>query len=196
MVVAERAGYLWCRFFFLMIRRPPRSTLFPYTTLFRSSRRDDRHPLYGSPRLAVVRGAEHDVVGLATRSEPAVGPSDVHLPAPVNLRRGQAGAVTHVGGAVGDDRGDREGTRVAHATVRRDEGLQTIGGDGHDHGAIRLHDRLTPHDRGAWNRRGGPGCPAVGGPAHLQRVALEEGVPLDGAVAVEEAGGGRVPGVP
>src|SRR3989442_11816614 len=24
------------RFFFLMIRRPPRSTLFPYTTLFRS----------------------------------------------------------------------------------------------------------------------------------------------------------------
>src|SRR3712207_6859114 len=27
-------------FFFLMIRRPPRSTLFPYTTLFRSSRRD------------------------------------------------------------------------------------------------------------------------------------------------------------
>src|SRR3712207_7359743 len=25
-------------FFFLMIRRPPRSTLFPYTTLFRSSK--------------------------------------------------------------------------------------------------------------------------------------------------------------
>src|SRR5205809_7872394 len=27
----------FCLFFFLMIRRPPRSTLFPYTTLFRSS---------------------------------------------------------------------------------------------------------------------------------------------------------------
>src|SRR3712207_7587150 len=27
-------------FFFLMIRRPPRSTLFPYTTLFRSDVRD------------------------------------------------------------------------------------------------------------------------------------------------------------
>src|SRR3712207_7497055 len=27
--------------FFLMIRRPPRSTLFPYTTLFRSVRRRD-----------------------------------------------------------------------------------------------------------------------------------------------------------
>src|SRR2546430_11108776 len=28
--------YVSCFFFFLMIRRPPRSTLFPYTTLFRS----------------------------------------------------------------------------------------------------------------------------------------------------------------
>src|SRR3712207_7493046 len=27
-------------FFFLMIRRPPRSTLFPYTTLFRSADKD------------------------------------------------------------------------------------------------------------------------------------------------------------
>src|SRR5258707_13778594 len=30
------ALYLPILFFFLMIRRPPRSTLFPYTTLFRS----------------------------------------------------------------------------------------------------------------------------------------------------------------
>src|SRR3989440_7115285 len=29
-------SYLFSFFFFLMIRRPPRSTLFPYTTLFRS----------------------------------------------------------------------------------------------------------------------------------------------------------------
>src|SRR5688572_31123267 len=29
-------------FFFLMLRRPPRSTLFPYTTLFRSGRDPDR----------------------------------------------------------------------------------------------------------------------------------------------------------
>src|SRR3712207_8164852 len=36
-------------FFFLMIRRPPRSTLFPYTTLFRS-----RPPRGGHRRL--VRG--------------------------------------------------------------------------------------------------------------------------------------------
>src|SRR5216683_7005351 len=31
-----------CFFFFLMIRRPPRSTLFPYTTLFRSRRAASR----------------------------------------------------------------------------------------------------------------------------------------------------------
>src|SRR2546422_3662864 len=33
--VGSRSGS-WVLFFFLMIRRPPRSTLFPYTTLFRS----------------------------------------------------------------------------------------------------------------------------------------------------------------
>src|SRR5438552_9549987 len=31
-------------FFFSMLRRPPRSTLFPYTTLFRSRRRVRGHP--------------------------------------------------------------------------------------------------------------------------------------------------------
>src|SRR5476649_330343 len=43
-VIAEFVGHFLHRsaiahlvFFFLMIRRPPRSTLFPYTTLFRSS---------------------------------------------------------------------------------------------------------------------------------------------------------------
>src|SRR5260370_25304581 len=32
---------MFARFFFLMIRRPPRSTLFPYTTLFRSDHHVD-----------------------------------------------------------------------------------------------------------------------------------------------------------
>src|SRR5438477_2223315 len=36
--------FLFFIFFFLMIRRPPRSTLFPYTTLFRSLPGDDRQP--------------------------------------------------------------------------------------------------------------------------------------------------------
>src|SRR2546421_3595042 len=41
-----RRSALRLGFFFLMIRRPPRSTLFPYTTLFRS-------PL-GAPRLGAL----------------------------------------------------------------------------------------------------------------------------------------------
>src|SRR5690349_22781716 len=37
-------------FFFLMIRRPPRSTLFPYTTLFRSHQRRARRRFCRSQR--------------------------------------------------------------------------------------------------------------------------------------------------
>src|SRR3712207_8941348 len=48
---------LYIFFFFLMIRRPPRSTLFPYTTLFRS------HcgvvPAVGGGRLGARRGDKH-----------------------------------------------------------------------------------------------------------------------------------------
>src|SRR3989440_10445852 len=44
-------------FFFLMIRRPPRSTLFPYTTLFRSD--FDEHD---ATQLAFVQPVKHDEV--------------------------------------------------------------------------------------------------------------------------------------
>src|SRR3712207_7950525 len=54
-------------FFFLMIRRPPRSTLFPYTTLFRSDaltfRSDflaDRRGPHGGPRVAQAPGGRAD----------------------------------------------------------------------------------------------------------------------------------------
>src|SRR5580704_18509748 len=55
---------LFCPFFFfLMIRRPPRSTLFPYTTLFRSRPRYDGDvPHLGRlahRRLLVPRSEEH-----------------------------------------------------------------------------------------------------------------------------------------
>src|SRR6195952_5856493 len=50
-------------FFFLMIRRPPRSTLFPYTTLFRSPRNSLRsshqHWSGKSPFWVVMRSEEH-----------------------------------------------------------------------------------------------------------------------------------------
>src|SRR3712207_7186598 len=39
-----------------MIRRPPRSTLFPYTPLFRSSRDEDHDP----PERPAVRGPEYE----------------------------------------------------------------------------------------------------------------------------------------
>src|SRR3989475_2221012 len=38
-------------FFFLMIRRPPRSTLFPYTTLFRSQLEDSDGLRTGTPQI-------------------------------------------------------------------------------------------------------------------------------------------------
>src|SRR5947209_20589971 len=42
-------------FFFLMIRRPPRSTLFPYTTLFRSNALESRRSIIRR-RLCTVAG--------------------------------------------------------------------------------------------------------------------------------------------
>src|SRR3712207_8726302 len=45
-------------FFFLMIRRPPRSTLFPYTTLFRSeSERVDRIEVEVGELVVVLGGS-------------------------------------------------------------------------------------------------------------------------------------------
>src|SRR5882757_1409139 len=41
---------VFCFFFFLMIRRPPRSTLFPYTTLFRSDQPTATGPARGPRR--------------------------------------------------------------------------------------------------------------------------------------------------
>src|SRR5215212_10721642 len=42
-------------FFFLMIRRPPRSTLFPYTTLFRPPRRERRTLRHAARNRAQTR---------------------------------------------------------------------------------------------------------------------------------------------
>src|SRR3712207_6998396 len=48
-----------CHFFFLMIRRPPRSTLFPYTTLFRSVRGVDAALDRDAHVLSISLGFNH-----------------------------------------------------------------------------------------------------------------------------------------
>src|SRR2546430_16653084 len=61
--------YFFVLFFFLMIRRPPRSTLFPYTTLFRS------HPVAVPlpPVHRALRAAVH-VACTRARHGPQLGP--------------------------------------------------------------------------------------------------------------------------
>src|SRR3712207_7504158 len=87
-------------FFFLMIRRPPRSTLFPYTTLFRSR---ERRPA-GEHGLGQVDDADDRAVAAVVQpqlADPAGGPDREH-------------------GAVGADRvADRKSTRLnsSHANI-------------------------------------------------------------------------------
>src|SRR3712207_8863521 len=87
-----------------MIRRPPRSTLFPYTTLFRSGHRAAGAAAGGRRRGAAagVRAARADrrVAGRHVRREPAVHDG-----------RG--------GGGGGGRRGERESTRLdsSHANI-------------------------------------------------------------------------------
>src|SRR5258708_10204086 len=54
-------------FFFLMIRRPPRSTLFPYTTLFRSS----------SERISRQSSSVRDASWIACAIEDQTNPNSI-----------------------------------------------------------------------------------------------------------------------
>src|SRR5438034_7476444 len=62
------ANWRWSCIFFLIIRRPPRSTLFPYTTLFRSGR---ARRGAGVMRIVVLGGgfAGMEAVRVLERSE-------------------------------------------------------------------------------------------------------------------------------
>src|SRR3712207_8192858 len=85
-----------------MIRRPPRSTLFPYTTLFRSDRRGavERH-------LGVGRGGGVDRRRLGRRRHGVL-----RLPDAIAVRR-RDDAVAEIA------RGDRKSTRLnsSHANI-------------------------------------------------------------------------------
>src|ERR1039457_7308870 len=75
LIVAQWSGCAACAFFFLMIRRPPRSTLFPYTTLFRSGSVAD-----ALIRRVGTRAGKHQVViTVVLQHERPLG----HLPAPL-----------------------------------------------------------------------------------------------------------------
>src|SRR2546427_8340413 len=76
-----------------MIRRPPRSTLFPYTTLFRSV-----HPLFGSLR-SVIREVKFRL------SRSAFPHADGQLAAKITLD--MRGFVTPAPGAPGDRKSTR-----------------------------------------------------------------------------------------
>src|SRR5438270_1460093 len=56
-----------------MIRRPPRSTLFPYTTLFRSALQPDVILAFSTPATAAVQQETRTIpivfIGIADRSE-------------------------------------------------------------------------------------------------------------------------------
>src|SRR2546425_13285756 len=76
-------SWLFFLFFFLMIRRPPRSTLFPYTTLFRSGGGRRSRVAAGAWRLlgAVRQGARRGGRAEADprRARP-VGPAQGEVP--------------------------------------------------------------------------------------------------------------------
>src|SRR3712207_9210144 len=98
-----------------MIRRPPRSTLFPYTTLFRSlrGRRGDLLGLVGSARGDLLRGVgcgRGDVTGL-------VGSAGRYLLGLVGGVRGDL--LTLLRGVLRGVAGDRKSTRLnsSHANI-------------------------------------------------------------------------------
>src|SRR5919202_554071 len=73
-------------FFFLMIRRPPRSTLFPYTTLFRSAR--------GIRGVSSATGGAFSRRGPCIQTPAATQCGDSIDQAPLGLYRSRDGGAT------------------------------------------------------------------------------------------------------
>src|SRR5688572_19587843 len=86
-------------FFFLMIRRPPRSTLFPYTTLFRSRAHARRHDGAAAALRFCDRELGRAAAARAARRAQALSCADVLPGARVRLVRLPRFAVGGPGGA-------------------------------------------------------------------------------------------------
>src|SRR2546430_11413909 len=134
-------------FFFLMIRRPPRSTLFPYTTLFRDTvlgrdrtiGTDLRGLLRAARRRTAVRDRRRDAVRRAVAASRSPGGGREPVRDPPRLRAGS-----------------RPGQGVRRA-VRRDSGSQ-------DHCRARPCFRGQGPSRHRRRARGGGGSrPSRGG---------------------------------
>src|SRR2546430_17720219 len=81
-------------FFFLMIRRPPRSTLFPYTPLFRSRRWLDDPALHARPaarRVPDLLDLGQPLVGQDVVVHGGAGGGPFAPPTAADERRGGAG---------------------------------------------------------------------------------------------------------
>src|SRR6266540_1037536 len=146
-----------------MIRRPPRSTLFPYTTLFRSPRRPGGGPApaerghAGAPRAAPPRG-RHAVPGRGVRRRAA--PARAAAPGLVGARR--------LGARVRGDRppraraepppGAEDGGRRA---ARRRDRARLLEPARRDPGLVGHARARSPRGRraaarvGGWHHRGG-----------------------------------------
>src|SRR2546430_16802206 len=74
-----------------MIRRPPRSTLFPYTTLFRST----LAPSFNASHQTIADGSDH----INPASLRGLGPDQVLVL--VNGKRRHSSALVHVNGTFG-----------------------------------------------------------------------------------------------
>src|SRR5436305_9064952 len=70
---------VWFIFFFLLIRRPPRSTLFPYTTLFRSVLDLDRPVAVLLVAILHVISDGDDAHGIVDRKSTRLNSSHVRI---------------------------------------------------------------------------------------------------------------------
>src|ERR1017187_4290158 len=126
-----RYRLFFIQFFFLMIRRPPRSTLFPYTTLFRSGEAEGR----GSETAGSTGGDDRaGPVADADRRLPLAGRDRrraADLPATSQegggRQRNEGEAVSHCRGHLPEDR-VRKGSRLVRRKDRQDTGAESTGG--------------------------------------------------------------------
>src|SRR5256886_17559791 len=77
-------------FFFLMIRRPPRSTLFPYTTLFRSDSAASARPVLAPDESATLRERLIAELSAINSADDAAAWAQRNLPVENSLAAGDA----------------------------------------------------------------------------------------------------------